>query len=78
MKFIQYKQQTLPKESKARVKGYSHWALMDNFEWGKKYGEQCYGVYYVERATQKRTLKPGAKWLKNLYTRTFNPTAPAA
>ncbi len=43
------------------VKGYIHWALMDNYEWGSPYGAKRYGLYYVDFATQERTLKPGAQ-----------------
>ena len=33
---------------------------MDNFEWLQAYN-QCYGLYRVDRITQKRTLRDGAK-----------------
>jgi beta-glucosidase len=43
------------------VRGYIHWALMDNFEWGAPYGEKRYGLYFVDFNTQERTLKSGAQ-----------------
>ena len=42
------------------VRGYFYWTLMDNFEWLQAYN-QCYGLYRVDRITQKRTLRDGAK-----------------
>lgn len=48
------------------VRGYMHWSLMDNYEWGvyKKY----YGLYHVDRSTPelKRTLKDGAKYYQSV------------
>lgn len=44
------------------VRGYIHWSLLDNFEWLSGYGEQ-YGLIAVDRATQKRVIKPSAKYL---------------
>ncbi|MFC1845539.1 glycoside hydrolase family 1 protein [Candidatus Dependentiae bacterium] len=40
------------------VRGYFHWTLMDNYEWGKY--DQRFGLYHVDFATQERTLKPSA------------------
>jgi beta-glucosidase len=44
------------------VKGYSHWSLMDNFEWVFGYGPK-FGLVAVDRATQVRTPKPSAVML---------------
>ena len=41
------------------VKGYMHWSLMDNFEWGFGYKPK-YGLVAVDRSTFKRTPKPSA------------------
>jgi beta-glucosidase len=44
------------------VRGYVHWSLLDNFEWGFGYGPQ-FGLVGVDRATQKRSPKPSARLL---------------
>ena len=41
------------------VLGYSHWSLMDNFEWVFGYGSQL-GLYAVDRNTFERSAKPSA------------------
>lgn len=41
------------------VKGYMHWSLLDNFEWGFGYKPK-YGLVAVDRSTFKRTPKPSA------------------
>lgn len=43
------------------VKGYVHWSLLDNYEWGSY--SKHYGIYAVNRETQERTLKPGSAYL---------------
>lgn len=42
----------------APVKGYIHWALLDNFEWAEGYWPR-FGLYSVDYKTQKRTLNEG-------------------
>ena len=42
------------------VIGYSHWTLMDNFEWVFGYGPKL-GLFSVDRDTFERTPKPSAK-----------------
>lgn len=42
------------------VIGYTHWSLLDNFEWISGYHEQL-GLVAVDRATFKRTVKPSAR-----------------
>jgi beta-glucosidase len=41
------------------VRGYLHWSLLDNFEWDKGYFLR-FGLIAVDRATQKRTIRPSA------------------
>jgi beta-glucosidase len=43
------------------ISGYIHWSLMDNWEWWDGYRPK-YGLIAVDRATQKRTIKPSARW----------------
>jgi beta-glucosidase len=44
------------------VRGYLHWSLMDNWEWFKGY-EGCFGLLAVDRATQRRSIRPSAALL---------------
>jgi beta-glucosidase len=46
------------------VRGYIHWSLLDNYEWGSY--KKKYGLYNVDRVTQKRTLKPGSRYYKEV------------
>ena len=43
-------------EDGVQLKGYFAWSLIDNFEWGEGYSKR-FGLYYVDYATQQRTLK---------------------
>jgi len=45
-----------------KVHGYCYWSIFDNFEWSLGYRPK-FGLIAVDRATQKRTLKPSAAWL---------------
>ncbi|KAM7506885.1 hypothetical protein LguiA_017338 [Lonicera macranthoides] len=50
-------------ESKANVKGYFAWSIMDNFEWGEGF-EMRFGLYYVDYKDGLFTRHPklSAKW----------------
>ena len=43
------------------VRGYLHWSLLDNFEWG--HWEPTFGLIAVDRDTFERTPKPSLAWL---------------
>ena len=45
------------------VGGYFVWSLLDNFEWDKGYTTR-FGIYGVDRRSQKRTPKASARFLK--------------
>ncbi len=43
------------------VRGYLHWSLLDNFEWG--HWEPTFGLVAVDRETFERHPKPSLTWL---------------
>jgi beta-glucosidase len=43
------------------VRGYLHWSLLDNYEWG--HWEPTFGLIEVDRETFARTPKPSLGWL---------------
>ena len=43
------------------VRGYCHWSLLDNFEWGR--WKPTFGLVAVDRETFVRTPKPSLAWL---------------
>jgi len=47
------------------VQGYTYWSLMDNFEWVFGYRPR-FGIIEVDRATQRRTVKPSGEWLSRI------------
>jgi beta-glucosidase len=49
----------------AKVDGYFHWSIMDNFEWAEGYKER-FGMVHVDYVSQKRTLKDSALWYKKV------------
>jgi beta-glucosidase len=52
------------------VDGYFAWSLMDNFEWSEGYTLR-YGIVHVDFATQKRTPKDSALFLRSLSQKTL-------
>ena len=47
------------------VRGYFIWSLMDNFEWKNGFSIRM-GLVHVDHATQKRTIKDSAYWMREL------------
>jgi beta-glucosidase len=58
------------------VRGYIHWSLLDNFEWIYGYRPK-FGLIAVDRATQRRTIKPSAMYLGEIarHNRLLDPAA---
>jgi beta-glucosidase len=48
----------------ADVRGYFHWSMLDNWEWG--HWEPTFGLVSVDRTTFARTPKPSLAWLGGL------------
>ncbi|MEM2221222.1 MAG: beta-galactosidase BgaS [Ignisphaera sp.] len=47
------------------VKGYLHWALIDNYEWARGFGMR-FGLHYVDLNTKKRYPRPSALVFKEI------------
>ncbi|MFG6201666.1 family 1 glycosylhydrolase [Nonomuraea sp. JJY05] len=45
----------------ASVRGYLHWSLLDNYEWG--HWGPTFGLVSVGRTTFERSPKPSLEWL---------------
>ncbi|WP_327674770.1 MULTISPECIES: family 1 glycosylhydrolase [unclassified Streptomyces] len=54
----------------ADVRGYLHWSLLDNYEWG--HWEPTFGLVAVDRETFERRPKPSLAWLGETARRTAN------
>jgi beta-glucosidase len=55
------------------VRGYLHWSLLDNFEWG--HWAPTFGLIAVDRDTFERTPKPSLAWLGQVAQRNALATA---
>ncbi|MBD3368268.1 MAG: beta-glucosidase [Candidatus Eisenbacteria bacterium] len=51
-------------EAGVPLRGYFHWSLMDNFEWGHGYTKR-FGLYHVDFETCERTPKASAHWYRD-------------
>jgi beta-glucosidase len=51
-------------EAGVPLKGYFHWSLMDNFEWGKGYTKR-FGLFRVNFETCERIPKESARWYRD-------------
>lgn len=57
----------------ARLAGYFHWSLMDNFEWTWGY-QRRFGLYCVDFGTQRRLAKRSAAFFASLARRNELPS----
>lgn len=51
-------------EGGADVRGYIHWSLLDNYEWGSY--DPTFGLIAVNRTTFERQPKPSLNWLGSI------------
>nr|WP_314841451.1 family 1 glycosylhydrolase [uncultured Microbacterium sp.] len=56
------------------VRGYLHWSLLDNFEWG--HWKPTFGLIAVDRKTFVRTPKPSLAWLGDIARRDGSTLVP--
>ncbi|MHB1440906.1 MAG: beta-galactosidase BgaS [Cuniculiplasma sp.] len=52
-------------EDGARVEGYFHWALTDNFEWGSGFSKK-FGLLKIDYSSKRRYYRPSALVLKEI------------
>lgn len=55
----------LARDAGVDVRGYFAWSLLDNFEWAHGYTKR-FGIVHVDYATQVRTPKASALWLREM------------
>ncbi|MGI3224218.1 family 1 glycosylhydrolase [Streptomyces sp. GTA36] len=60
----------------ADVRGYLHWSLLDNYEWG--HWHPTFGLIAVDRETFERKPKPSLAWLGDIARANGAPLIPAA
>ncbi len=53
------------------IRGYLHWSLLDNYEWGSY--QPTFGLVHVDHETFERTPKPSLAWLGGLARRGVIP-----
>jgi beta-glucosidase len=63
-------------EEGAKVLGYFHWSLLDNFEWHHGYTPR-FGLYRMDYATQSRTATPAVEVFRQLSHKRGEPDTPA-
>lgn len=56
------------RESGVDLRGYFAWSLLDNLEWAEGWTKR-FGLFHVDRATQKRTAKTSAYFFRELIAR---------
>ena len=56
------------RESGVDVRGYFAWSLLDNLEWAEGWTKR-FGLFHVDRMTQKRTAKTSAYFFRELIAR---------
>ena len=49
----------------ADVRGYFHWSILDNFEWGAGFSKR-FGLVHVDYETLKRTVKDSGHWYREV------------
>lgn len=49
----------------ADIRGYLHWALLDNFEWAEGFDAR-FGLIEVDYATGERTVRPSARYFEQI------------
>jgi beta-glucosidase len=55
-------------EAGVDLRGYFHWSLLDNFEWGEGYSSR-FGLVFVDYGTQRRIPKASARWYSDFIRR---------
>lgn len=56
------------REAGVDLRGYFAWSLLDNLEWAEGWSK-CFGIFHVDKVTQKRTPKTSAYFFKELLAR---------